>query len=585
MPCRKLEIDQAVNERHEKLQQSWARWNVSDVVAGKLSEKNVNWNCICWKVISFSWLHRCKGDIEARSYVTHLSVDQWLRYKLIPAQEEETVNDVVMSAPGLSIWSKWVPDHSDAVTCCLSVIKDAGSGNFEKKLAGASAVLFPLSEILPWDLQRLELHNLVMQLPAGACVPLLILSSSNADNVGEFPHSVVEKLGLNDIDKSRVGSFLVICVNEREGTDQYYGYFSDQKLKEGLRWLASESHPQPVLYDVTLREMVSSHLNICLNSFDVMASDKPSPNQYILAFNEALDRSMNDIVAAASTNPTGWPCPEVFLLDYSTAEFRAVRQFLPSLGWSTPEEVEPLISALRNCKLPCFSDDISWLNRGCTNMQDFESQRQLLQDSLIRYLTQSTNVMNWMMATKEADVMLKKCTRLELRDRDYRLVPYWQLIFRRVFNWQLNKLASIPCKAYVLDQPHATSNPAFFEKPDFEASAHFSVHPSLDEMVEVSCSPIVSKRVKSSPRSFQDVSLMTSVSSAAGIAMFDYLEEEKSRCSPIQVQPVNDSDIYHGRDDLQVVPIVEKQPDRLSKLLEQCNALQDEIEKKLSIYF
>lgn len=585
MPCRKLDIDQAVNERHEKLQQSWARWNVSDVVAGKLIEKNANSNCICWKVVSFSWIHRIRDDIEAGRSVTHLSVDQWLQYKLMPAQGGETVNDLVMSAPGLSIWSKWLPDHSDAIACCLSVIKEAGSGNFEKKLAGASAILFPLSEILPWELQRVELHNLVMHLPAGACVPLLILRGSNVDDVGEFPHRMVEKLGLNDIDKSRVGSFLVICLNEREGTDQYYGYFSDQKLKEGLMWLASESHPQPVLYGVTLRELVSSYLNICLDSFDVMASDKPSPNQCISAFNEALDRSINDIVAAANTNPTGWPCPEVFLLD-STAEFRAARQLLPSLGWSSPEEVELLISALRNCKLSCFSDDISWLNRGCRNIQDFEIQRQLLQDSLIRYLTQSSNVMNWMMVTKETDVMLKKCTRLELHDTEYKLVPYWQLIFRRVFNWQLNKLASITRKAYVLEQLHAISNPAFFEKSDLEGSApHFIVHPSLDEMVEVSCSPIVSKKVKSSPRSFQDVSLMTSVSSALGNGMFDYLQEEKNRCSPIQVQPVNDYDIYHERDDPEVVPKVEKESDRLSKLLEQCNALQDEIEKKLSIYF
>ncbi|KAJ8440843.1 hypothetical protein Cgig2_000731 [Carnegiea gigantea] len=584
MPCRKLDIDQAVNERHEKLQQSWARWNVSDVVAGKLIEKNANSNCICWKVVSFSWMHRNRDDIEARRSVTHISVDQWLQYKLIPAQGEETVNDLVMSAPGLSIWSKWLPDHSDAIACCLSVIKEAGSGSCEKKLAGASAILFPLSEILPWELQRVELHNLVRHLPAGACVPLLILRGSNVDDVGEFPHRMVEKLGLNDIDKSRVGSFLVICLNEREGTDQYYGYFSDQKLKEGLMWLASESHPQPVLYGVTLRELVSSHLNICLDSFDVMASDKPSPNQCISAFNEALDRSINDIVAAANTNPTGWPCPEVFLLD--SAEFRAVRQLFPSLGWSSPEEVEPLISALRNCKLPCFSDDISWLNRGCRNMQDFEIQRQLLQDSLMRYLTQSSNVMNWMMVTKEADVMLKKCTRLELHDTEYKLVPYWQLIFRRVFNWQLNKLASITRKAYVLEQPHAASNPAFFEKSDLEGSApHCIVHPSLDEMVEVSCSPIVSKRIKSSPRSFQDVPLMTSVSSAAGIGMFDYLQEEKNRCPSIQVQPVNDYDIYHERDDPEVVPKVEKESDRLSKLLEQCNELQDEIEKKLSIYF
>lgn len=578
-PCIKLNFDQAVSEREEKRHQSWARWNVSELVAAKLGEKNSKSNCICWKVIVFSWLHWGNVDSEERNPVTHMSLDQWLQYKLIPSRKDETGNDLVMSAPGMAIWRKWVHSEYGGITCCLSVIKDAESGNFEKRLVGTSAILYPVSDTVPWELQRVQLHNLVMSLPAGACVPLLILSGS------EWSCSIVDKLGLKDIDNSHVGSFSVICVNEKEDTAQFDGYFSDHKLKEGLTWLASETHPQPGLYHVTMRELVSSHLNPSLNAVDLMGSDKLGPNQFISIFNEALDQSMNDIVTAANMNPTAWPCPELFLLDNSTDEFRAVRQFLPSLGWSFSEEIEPLISAVRNLKLPSFSDDISWLSRGCSTGREIEDQGQLLQDCLIRYLTHSSNVMSLMMATKEAVVMLQKCTRLELHNTEYKVVPSWLLIFRRVFNWQLNTLASINSKGYVLEQSHPTSVSPLLEKSEFEASTTpYIVQPSLDEMVEVSCSPIISKSVRSSPRSFRNVSETTSIRITDVDSTSSYLAEEENQCSMMQVELL-DSDVYPKNSDVQLAPKAEKEADKLSMLLHQCNILQNEIDKRLSIYF
>ncbi|XP_021768761.1 SAC3 family protein B-like isoform X1 [Chenopodium quinoa] len=577
-PCQKLNIDQAMNERYEKSQLSLVRWNVSDLVASKLAEKNENVNCICWKVISFSWLQH---GMEARSPVSHLSLDEWLRYKLIPARKEESVENLVISAPGLSVWRKWDSDESGDLRCCLSVVKETQPGAFEKNLVGVNAILFPISETLPWDTQKAQLNNLVTLLPAGACIPLLITSGSGEANFAEVSCSIVDNLGLEDLDKSRVSNFMVFRLIE-EGQGQFHGFFSDQKLKEGLMWLASESHSQLGLFCVTIREVVSFHLNSCLDALDLMG-DKVGPYQCISAFNQALDQSINNITTAANMNPTGWPCPELSLLDDATAEFKAMKQFLPTLGWSSPEEVEPLISALRNCMLPPFPDDLSWLSRGCSSEKDIEDQNHFLQDCLIRYFTQSVNMLNLMMATKEALLMVQKYTRLELHDTEYKVVPNWVLIFRRVFNWYINSSASFSCKAYILEESLSAGSPLFFDKLELEVpKSHYITHPSLDEMVEVSCSPIVSKRIRSSPKALQKVAAIASSENTFGITVPD-LEEERNHCSDIHT--VEYSDIYPRKNNTPLVLEDEKRADRLSQLLDQCNVLQDDIEKKLSIYF
>ncbi|KNA09027.1 hypothetical protein SOVF_157390 [Spinacia oleracea] len=574
-PCRKLNIDQAMNEIYEKRQLSLARWNVSDLVASKLAVKNESSNIICWKVITFSWLQHGKSDIEAMSPLSHLSLDEWLRYKLIPARKDVSEENFVISAPALSVWRKWASsDQSGDFRCFFSVIKNTHSGTFEKNLVGVNAILFPISETLPWDIQKAQLNNLVISLPAEACIPLLITSSYGEDNFTDSC-SIVDKLGLKDLDKSRISSYMVFSLNE-EVHGQFPGYFSDQKLKEGLLWLASESRSQPVLCCMSIRELFSLHLNSCFNVLDLMGDDKVGPYHCISAFNQALDQSIENIITAANTNSNGWPCPELSLFDLTTAESRAVKQFLPTFGWSSPEEVQPLISALRNCMLPSFSDDISWLNRFCSTEKDIEDQNQLLQDCLIRYLTQSSSMLNLMMATKEARVMAQKYTRLELHDAEYKVVPNWVLIFRRVFNWHINSSASFSCKAYVLEQSVSSFSPRFLDKLELETpKPRYIDHPLFDEMVEVSCSPIVSKRIRSSPpkEGFQNV---------AAIVSGEYTEE-RNQCS--EIHGLDYSDIRMRKNDAPMVFEDEKGADRLSQLLDQCNILQDEIERKLSIYF
>ncbi|KAL9227630.1 hypothetical protein vseg_003298 [Gypsophila vaccaria] len=580
-----LNIDKAVHERYEKWQESRVRWNVADLVAAKLAEKNANSVCVCWKLVTFSWSHHVASDFEARSSVTHLSLDEWIRYKLIPAIKDETTEGLAVSAPGLSVWKKWAPKNTGGTACYFSVVKDTTSGNTEMNLVGANAVLFPISETVPLDVQRIRLHNLAMSIPFETRTPLLIISGSRREDVADISVDIVAKLGLEELDKSRVGSYSVICLNEREDTSRFHGYFSDQKLKNGLIWLVSESCPPPTLSSVTTRELVSLHLNLCLDPLQHMGSDRVGPNQCISTFNEALDRTINDIVTSAKANPNGWPCPELYLLDNSTAEFRAVKQYLPSLGWSSSTEVEPLTSALVNCKLPHFSDDLSLLGRGCNIEEEIEEQKQFLHDCLIRYLTQTSNVMHWMMAAKEATLMVQNYTRLQLHDTEFKIVPSWVLMFRRVFNWQLNSAATFTTKAYVLEQSNLTYKPRFL-KQDMDVHIHdFSGHPPLEEMVEVSCSPIVSKRVRTSPKSFRNVAPRTSGENTADVTLSRYVLEEKNYCSDVQIQSVDDSDTALAKSDLELVTKDDEKDDRLIQLLNQCNILQDEIEKKLSIYF
>ncbi|KAL2934875.1 SAC3 family protein B [Bienertia sinuspersici] len=577
----KLNIDQTMNERYERYQLSLARLNVSDLVASRLAEKHENSNCICWKVILFSWMQHGRSNLDGRSPVSHFSLDEWLHNKLIPARKEEADEDLVISAPGLSVWRKWAFDQFGDFRGYFSVVKDTHSGTFEKTLVGANAILFPVSETFPWDIQKTQLNNLVTSLPAGSCIPLLITCGSAEETFAHFSCSLVEKLGLNELDKSRISSFTVICLNEGHG--QFDGYLSDQQLKEGLTWLASASCSQPALSCVTIRELIFLHLNSFLDALDLIG-DKVGPYRCISAFNQALDQSINSIITAANANPTGWPCPEIFLLDDSTSEFRVVKKFLPALGWSSPEEIEPLVSALRKCKLPSVFDDISWLYSDCSSEKDIEDKKQLLQECLIRYLAHSSSMLNLTMAVKEACLMVQKYTKLELHDTGFKMIPSWVLIFRRVFNWQLNSSASFSQKVYVLEQSLTACSPSNLDKMEIEVpESHYVDHPMLDEMVEVSCSPIVSKRVKSSPKSFQKVAAIASGENTSGDISHNPLVEEPNQYSEIQV--LDNPDFYARKNGMPLVPEDDKKADRLSLLLDQCNILQDDIEKRLSIYF
>lgn len=66
-------------ERSEKHQLSLASWNVSDaVVSYEQAENNENSNFIlCCKVTTISWSQDARSEMEARTPVSHLSLDYW----------------------------------------------------------------------------------------------------------------------------------------------------------------------------------------------------------------------------------------------------------------------------------------------------------------------------------------------------------------------------------------------------------------------------------------------------------------------------------------------------------------------------
>ncbi|XWS13970.1 hypothetical protein CRYUN_Cryun36dG0084000 [Craigia yunnanensis] len=585
-----LDFDHVMRERCEKHESSWTRLNVSDLVSGILGKRNPDAKCLCWKIILCSPESKQGDQLMQKSQVAHLAAGPWLFSKIMPYTKNNSDDDLVVSSPGLSIWKKWVPSLSGTdLTCCLSVVRDANCDNLDEAVSGASAILFVVSYSIPWKLQKAQLHNLLTSITPGSCLPLLILSDSyNVE--GSNPSSViVNELGLHDIDKSRVSSFLVVFLAGKQHPKHSNGFFSDEQLREGLKWLANESPLQPVLSSVKTRELVMSHLSPLLEVLDKMSDYEVGPHHCISVFNEALDWSLGEIAAAVKANPTNWPCPETMLLEDSSDELLAVKLFLPSVGWSSTAKTAPLECALRDCRLPSFPHDISWLQGGSKMGKDIDNHRLLLEKCLIGYLTQSSKMMGIPLATKETSVMLQRNTRLELRSLSYYLVPNWVTIFRRIFNWRLMSLSTGACSlAYVLQCHHVAPTSGDLLKSQLEGDIlpYCLSHPSLDEIIEVGCSPLKSQRIGLDPEPSQ-------VETA-----FD-IEVQEAAMPSISMKDKGDSSQKHGlavADDVACttnksnssygkIVVAGTETDRLSQLLEKCNIVQNSIGEKLSIYF
>ncbi|XWS08687.1 hypothetical protein CRYUN_Cryun40dG0022600 [Craigia yunnanensis] len=584
-----LDFDHVMRERCEKHESSWTRLNVSDVVSGILGKRNPDTKCLCWKIILCSPESKQGDQLMQKSQVAHLAAGPWLFSKIMPSTEDNIDNDLAVLSPGLSIWKKWVPSQSGTdLTCCLSVVKDANCDNLDEAVSGASAILFLVSYSIPWKLQKVQLHNLLTSITPGSCLPLLVISGSyNVE--GSNPSSViVNELGLHDIDKSRVSSFLVVCLVDKQHPEHSNGFFSDEQLRKGLKWLANESPLQPVLSRVKTRELVMSHLSPLLEMLDKMSDYEVGPNHCISVFNEALDCSLGEIAAAVEANPTNWPCPETLLLEDSSDELLAVKLFLPSVRCSTAKTA-PLECALRDCRLPSFPDDISWLQRGSEMGKDIDNHRLLLEKCLIGYLTLSSKMMGIPLAKKETSVMLQRSTRLELRSLSYYLVPNWITIFRRIFNWRLMSLSIGACSlAYVLQCHHVAPNSGDLLKLQLEGDIlpYCLSHPSLDEIIEVGCSPLKSQWIG-----------LDSEPSQVETAF--HVEIQEATMPSISTRDKGDSSQKHGlavADDVACttnksnssygkIVVAGTETDSLSQLLEKCNIVQNSIGEKLSLYF
>ncbi|KAM1301306.1 hypothetical protein ACFX2H_012359 [Malus domestica] len=589
-----FDIDLVLRERYKNHGQSWSRLNVSDVIADILGTRNPDARCLCWKTVLCSQMNNLEGDdLGQRSHV--LGAAPWLLSKLMLSANDvdNDDEDLVVSSPGVSVWKKWVRGQSGSdLNCYLSVVKDASFDNLCQSVSGASAVLFLTSDSIPWNLQKVRLHNLLMSIPYGSCLPLLILSGSYKNNVNDS--TIVDNLGLHDLDKSRISSFLVVPLVESQQMGRLDGFFSDSRLREGLRWLASESPLQPILHHVKTRELVLTHLNSSLEPLGRMKDYEAGPDNCILAFNEALDWSQKEIAAAVKSNPSSWPCPEIALLEEFSDEYRVVKWCLPSVGWSSAEKVEPLMSALGDCRLPAFPDHISWLPQCCNAGKEIENLRGELENGLIEYLMNSSKMMGLALAIKEAPVMLQRSCRLERHDSCCYIVPNWVMIFRRIFNWRLMGLANgVFLSAYVLESPHLN---AVFENlgklglEDTGPSPCYLNQLSLDEILEVGRAPLSSHRgqpLVESGVAVPETSPNGEIHETPNRT--DWMEDERSLAHDGQAEienvPHENGRLENAGREMVVTGEVGKGAEKLSRLLEQCNMLQNVIDEKLSIFF
>ncbi|GKU85617.1 hypothetical protein SLEP1_g259 [Rubroshorea leprosula] len=427
-----------------------------------------------------------------------------------------------------------------------------------------------------------------MSIPSGSSLPLLVLCDSFSGEVRDPSSIIVNELSLHDLDKSRVSSFSVAFLACNQQLEQPDVFFSDEQLRKGLRWLASKSPLQPALQSMKLRELVIAQLSPSLEMLDKMSVYEVGPNHCISAFNKALDWSLGEIAIAAKANPTNWPCPEINLLEDSSEEHLVVKWYLPSVGWSLAAATTPLECALRDCQLPSFPEDISWLHRGSSNVDEIKNHIIQLQNCLLRYLTESSKMMGVPLATTEACVIPHRSTQLELCNLSYHIVPNWVMIFRRIFNWRLLSLSTgALSSAYVLES-HLAEKLEDLDKLLLEDSTPLYCfnQPPPEELIEVGCCPLKSERDEPKTQTFQPETMPNfEVQEPAITSILTEDEERSSHEGKLVVaddvaQLTSKSENHNSQ-----VFVAAGDSDKINRLLEQCNIRQNSMDKKLSIYF
>ncbi|KAG0478480.1 hypothetical protein HPP92_013199 [Vanilla planifolia] len=248
------------------------------------------------------------------------------------------------------------------------------------------------------------------------------------------------------------------------------------------------------------------------------------PDHYVAALNKALDKSAEEIRVTASVNPTFWPAPELDLLDQCSSEGIMARHCLPSLGWSSPYRIIPVVRAIESCKLPDFPD-LSWLKRGSRT-----GKRLINQDVSKAYV----------LAEKDSFMAMDVTRNPESAS---------QLVYG-----------------------------GFKECPSNSCFEDLSFHSevSLDELIEMCCVD-----------TFEKSSLVTiTTTPRAGDEAGD--NGDASMLNQPDKHPLcSDSDEISGLLEANAniaVPLPSKN-DRLTSLLERCRTLQDMIDQKLAIYF
>jgi hypothetical protein len=403
----------------------------------------------------------------------------------------------------------------------------------------------------------------------------------------------MDRLGLSGLNGGKIGSSLVIFLVENYTEDHANGFFDDEKLREGLKWLISSLPRQPDVTLVKTHELLLDYLNPQLELLNTHVAPGAGPGDCISVFNNAVKQLAEEILAAARANSSQWPAPEIDLLERTSSERIYAEMFLPGIGWSSLSRIQPLLAAINSCKIPEFSYDLSWLNHGSHMGKQIQDQKKLLQECLARYLTESVRLLDETQVVTEVNIMVQKCVGLELRDSSYYLAPRWVAIFRRIYNWRLAKLSTGEfSEAYVLTQHlyqaptaagpngttqgltanNTTSNDVAILEDHIMMPA-VSTGITLDEIIEISCDL---DAVDAQPVTPLPPRLPAQV------------HEEPQ--TPTDTNGVANG--AHGVDEMYIPRRVElgelvalERDDKLARLLEQCTKLQDRIDETLSIYF
>ncbi|KAL5677062.1 hypothetical protein ACJX0J_013193, partial [Zea mays] len=414
-----LDIGHAFKERQARKQRSWSRLNVSELSGPILNENNPDARCLCWMLLVL-----VPPGMESQ---TNSFVSKWLLRKLMGYGIGYI--GLVVSSAGLSIWTEWI---SFPNACCLSVVRASDQQVIDNDIANStSCIVFVVSESISWEMQK---------------------ERGDTYNEGyEYASKyIINRLGLNGLNRGKIGSSLVIFLIENYIEDHANGFFDDNKLREGLKWLVSSLPVQP---DVTL--LLNTHV-----------APGVGPGDCISVFNNAVNQLAEEILAATNANCSQWPAPEIDLLERTSNERIYAEMFLPSIGC---------------CKIPEFSYDLSWLNHGSHMGKQIQDQKKLLEECLPRYLTESARLLDESQVVTEVNVMVQNCVGLELRDSSYYLAPRWVAIFRRIYNWRLAKLSTGKfSEAYVLTQ-HLS------DAVDHIMMPAVSTDITLDEIIEISC--------------------------------------------------------------------------------------------------
>ncbi|CAM0907071.1 unnamed protein product [Alopecurus aequalis] len=494
-----LDIGQALKERDTKKQRSLSRLNVSELAGPMLIKRKPDARCICWKMLVLV----PPGAMESQS---NNDASKWLLEKLMSSGNED--NGLLFTSADLSIWRTWMGSPS---ACCLSVVRASDQHVIANGIADSTdCIVFVVSESIPWEMQKARFSSLLASIPPQSSLPLLILSRGTYNEGYDYvSQNIIDKLGASDPSEGKIASSLVVFLAGSCTEGYANDFLDDDKLREGLKWMANSLPLQPDVILVKTRELLLNYLNPSLEMLNKRAAPEVGPEHCISLYNNAVNQLGEEILAAVYGTPIPWPALEIDLLERSSSERKFTEEFLPSIGWSLPSRIQPLVEIIERCKLPEFSDDLSWLKQGSYKGKLIQDQKLFLEEGLAKYLTQSARLFNGAQAVAEARIMVQKGVGLKVRDSYHYLVPNWVTIFRRIYNWRLASLSTGEfSEAYVLSQrlfqaPAAESNGATqhgltanSETEDDESILEdhdmLPVMPSglsLDEMIEVSRDP------------------------------------------------------------------------------------------------